>query len=157
MRWGHDDVIKWKHFPRYWPFVRGIHRSPVDSGHKDQWCGRLGVFYLCLNKRLSKQSRHRAYYEVIVMHMIYAHMVSLCFVWIWLREWIICILIIHLYSWLLRIHCGMIFPMPSKLPWRTGLHWLKTYYAKTKHTAIMVLCEGNPRCACDIRVRCFLG
>ena len=27
----HDDVIKWKHFPRYWPFVRGIHRSPVTS------------------------------------------------------------------------------------------------------------------------------
>ena len=24
----HDDVIKWKNFPRYWPFVRGIHRSP---------------------------------------------------------------------------------------------------------------------------------
>ena len=23
----HDDVIKWKHFPRNWPFVRGIHRS----------------------------------------------------------------------------------------------------------------------------------
>ena len=23
----HDDVIKWKHFPRYWPFVWGIHRS----------------------------------------------------------------------------------------------------------------------------------
>ena len=23
----HDDVIKWKHFPRYWPFARGIHRS----------------------------------------------------------------------------------------------------------------------------------
>ena len=21
-----DDIIKWKHFPRYWPFVRGIHR-----------------------------------------------------------------------------------------------------------------------------------
>ena len=21
----HDDVIKWKHFPRYWSFVRGIH------------------------------------------------------------------------------------------------------------------------------------
>ena len=26
----HDDVIKWKHFPRYWQFVRGIHRSPVN-------------------------------------------------------------------------------------------------------------------------------
>ena len=36
----HDDVIKWKHFPRYWPFLRGIHRSPVT--------GRL-------NTRLSKQ------------------------------------------------------------------------------------------------------
>ena len=22
----HGDVIKWKHLPRYWPFVRGIHR-----------------------------------------------------------------------------------------------------------------------------------
>ena len=30
----HDDVIKWKHFPRYWPFVRGIQRSPVNSPHK---------------------------------------------------------------------------------------------------------------------------
>ena len=27
----HDDVIKWKHIPRYWPFVRGIHRSSVNS------------------------------------------------------------------------------------------------------------------------------
>ena len=33
----HDDVIKWKHFPRYWPFARGIHRSPVNSPRKDQW------------------------------------------------------------------------------------------------------------------------
>ena len=29
-----DDVIRWKLFPRYWPFVRGIHRSPVNSHHK---------------------------------------------------------------------------------------------------------------------------
>ena len=32
----HDDVIKWKHFPRNWPFVRGIHRSPVNSPYKGQ-------------------------------------------------------------------------------------------------------------------------
>ena len=31
----HDDVIKWKHFPRYWSFVRGIHRSPMNSPHND--------------------------------------------------------------------------------------------------------------------------
>ena len=33
---GHDDVIKWKYFPRYWPFVRGIHRSPVNSPHNGE-------------------------------------------------------------------------------------------------------------------------
>ena len=33
----HDDVITWKHFPRYWPFVQGIHRSPVNSPHKGKW------------------------------------------------------------------------------------------------------------------------
>ena len=48
----HDDVIKWKHFPRYWPIVRGIHRSTVNSPHKGQWHGAL-IFSL---KRLSKQS-----------------------------------------------------------------------------------------------------
>ena len=33
----HDDVIKWKNFQRYWPFVRTIHRSPVNSPHEGQW------------------------------------------------------------------------------------------------------------------------
>ena len=32
----HDDVIELKHFPRYWHFVRGIHRSQVDSPHRGQ-------------------------------------------------------------------------------------------------------------------------
>ena len=51
----HDDVIKWKHFPRNWPLVRGIHRCipsqrPVTRSFE--------VFFgMCLNKRLSKQSR----------------------------------------------------------------------------------------------------
>ena len=27
----HNDVIKWKHFQRYWPLMRGIHRSPVHT------------------------------------------------------------------------------------------------------------------------------
>ena len=35
----HDGVIKWKHFPRYWPFVRGIHPSSGNSPHKGQWRG----------------------------------------------------------------------------------------------------------------------
>ena len=32
----HDDVIKWKHFQRYWPFAQGIPRSPVNYPHKGQ-------------------------------------------------------------------------------------------------------------------------
>ena len=39
---GRCSVIKWKHFPRYWSFVRGIHRSPVNSLTKasdaEVWC-----------------------------------------------------------------------------------------------------------------------
>ena len=43
----HDDAIKWKHFPRYWLFVRGIHRSPVKSPHKGQWRGALMFSLIC--------------------------------------------------------------------------------------------------------------
>ena len=43
----HDDVIKWKHFPRYWPFVRGIHWWLVDSPHKGQWRGAFMLYLIC--------------------------------------------------------------------------------------------------------------
>ena len=52
----HDDVIKWKHFPRYWPFVRGIHRSPVNSPHRPVTRNFDAFFDLHPNKLLSKQS-----------------------------------------------------------------------------------------------------
>ena len=41
------SVIKWKHFPRYWLFVGGIHRPPVDSPHRDQKCGALFFSLIC--------------------------------------------------------------------------------------------------------------
>ena len=40
----HDDVIKWRYFPSYWSFVRGIHCSLVNSPHKGQWRGALMPF-----------------------------------------------------------------------------------------------------------------
>ena len=46
-KWVHDDVIKWKYFPHYWPFVCGIHRSPVNSPHKGQWRGALMFSSIC--------------------------------------------------------------------------------------------------------------
>ena len=72
--WHHDDVIKWKHFPRYWPFVRGIHRSPVNSTHKGQWRGVLMFSLICAcingwvnNRKAGDLRRNRAHYDVIVM------------------------------------------------------------------------------------------
>ena len=43
----HDDVIKSKHFPRYWSFVRQIHRSPVNSPHKGHWREALMLSLIC--------------------------------------------------------------------------------------------------------------
>ena len=45
-----------KKIPRYWPFVSGKHRWPVDSPHKGQWVTRnFNVFFnLLINKQLSK-------------------------------------------------------------------------------------------------------
>ena len=71
----HDDIIKWKHFPRYWPFVRGIHRSPVNSPHKGQWRGALMFSFICAwinrwvnNREAGDLRRYRAHYIVIVMN-----------------------------------------------------------------------------------------
>ena len=68
----HDDVIK--HFPRYWPFVRGNHRSPVNSPHKGQWRGTLMFSLICAringwvsNDEAGGLRRQRAHYDVIVM------------------------------------------------------------------------------------------
>ena len=70
----HDDVIKWKHFPRYWPFMREIHWSPGDSPHKDQWRRALMFSLICVwinawvnNREAGDFRRHRAHYGVIVM------------------------------------------------------------------------------------------
>ena len=70
----HDDVIKWKHFPRYWPFVRGIHRSPVNSPHKGQWRRALMFSLICPwinywvnNYEAGDLRRHRTHYDVIIM------------------------------------------------------------------------------------------
>ena len=75
-RFSHDDVIKWKDFPRYWPFVRGIHLSPVNSPHKGQWRGSLLSLILVWisdwvnNREAGDLRRYRAHYDVIVMQTL---------------------------------------------------------------------------------------
>ena len=70
----YDDVIKWKHFPRYWPSVRGNHRSQVNSPHKGQWRGALMFSLISAwindwvnNRDASDLRRHRAHYDVTIM------------------------------------------------------------------------------------------
>ena len=70
----HDDIIKWEHFPRNWPFVREIHRSPVNSTHKDQWY--VALMYSLIfawtkrwpnNGDAGDLRRRRAHYDVTVI------------------------------------------------------------------------------------------
>ena len=80
----YDDVIKWKHFPRYWPFVRGIHRLPVNSPHKGQWRGALMFSLISAwingwvsNGEAGDLRRHHAQCDVIVMF------------WYWIPLWVL--------------------------------------------------------------------
>ena len=68
----HDDVIKWKKFSRYWAFVRGIHRSPMN--YKGQWRGALMFPLICTringwvnNGEAYDLWRHRSHYDVTAM------------------------------------------------------------------------------------------
>ena len=70
----HDDVIKLKHFPRYWPFLWGLHRSPVNSPHKGQWRGAFMFSLICAringwvnNCEAGDFRRIRPHYGVTVM------------------------------------------------------------------------------------------
>ena len=86
----HDDVIKWKHFARYWLFVRGIHRSAVNSTHKGQWRGALIFSLKCTwingwanNHEASDLRHHRAHYNDIVTPWSLA-IISFCVELFWI-------------------------------------------------------------------------
>ena len=78
-RWSythHDDLIKWKHFHRYWLFVRGIHLSrwiprtkASDAEMFSLICASINA---CVNNReASDLRRHRAHYDVIVLYYFF--------------------------------------------------------------------------------------
>ena len=108
----HDDVIKWKHFPRNWPFVRGIHWSPVNSPHKGQWRGALMFSLICarindwVNNREAGDLRcHRGHYDVIVMNTCSIHLTS--DVWGW------------------DMWCHLYVQSTSYIPMLPLLHWME--------------------------------
>ena len=70
----YGGVIKWKYSPRYLPFVRGIHRSSMDSRPKDQCRGTLIFSLMCVwtngwanNRDACDLSLHGAHCEVTAM------------------------------------------------------------------------------------------
>ena len=76
----HDDVLRWKPFPYYWPFVRGIQWSLVESPHKGPIMQALR--YLCCvgpHKLFNKQLNVRWFEttwrscDVIVMSLMLHH------------------------------------------------------------------------------------
>ena len=70
----HRDKTFYDDTFRYWPFVRGIHQSPVNSPHKGQWHGALMFTLICArikgwvnNPEAGDLRCHHAHYDVIVM------------------------------------------------------------------------------------------
>ena len=80
--WGHWVSSPWwphqmETFTRNWPFLRGIHRSPVNSPHKGQLRGTLKFSLTCAwindwinNREAGDLRRYRTHYDVTVLHMI---------------------------------------------------------------------------------------
>ena len=52
----HDDAMTLGRFLHYWPYVKGIHQSPVDIPHKGPVIRSFDVcFVVRINKLLNKQ------------------------------------------------------------------------------------------------------
>ena len=137
----HDDVIKWKHFPRNWPFVRKIHRSPVNFPHKGQWRGALmfSLIYVWINDWANNREagdlrRQHGHYDVIVMSTN-AWLRLKQYVMKWMKTTVINIRKVHMrlnsnyiffcdfeYWTILRYddRYALIFPQPSRLKY----HWV---------------------------------
>ena len=79
----YDDVIKWKYFPRFCPFVRGIPRSPENSPHKGQWNGALMFSLFCawidtwINNGEAGDSR-RHWYVIVMPPVDFIHGNAFC-------------------------------------------------------------------------------
>ena len=138
----HDDVIKWKHFPRYWPFVRGMHQSPVNSPHKGQW--RWGWWFETPSCPLWRHCNDMGRFTVYPKK--YAH--GFCFA-------VLCcgytLTDFPYPSGLLHWHCGnlTIAPVPAKQPW-----WIRI---NTSYEFIMNNCITTTKQSTTKPCAYFLG
>ena len=69
----HDDFIKWKHFPHYWPFVWGIHRWPAPRPMT--WSFHVSLIRAWINGWVNNREAadlrcHQAHYDITAMWTI---------------------------------------------------------------------------------------
>ena len=80
----HDDVIKWKHFPCYWLFVRRIHWSPMNSPQRpltrsfDVYLFWAWINGWVNNREAGDLRRHSAHCDVTVMWFFCLYSLSVC-------------------------------------------------------------------------------
>ena len=117
----------WRHqmetFSALLPFVRGIHRSPVNSPHKGQWRRALMFTLICVwingwvNNREAGDFRcQRAHYDVIVMY-------NFCTVLFYIHFYI------PLWDWLNQI--SAVFWHVSEINCCICVTWFRTWFSIT--------------------------
>ena len=123
----HDDVIKWKHFPRNWPFVREIHRW---APHKGQWRGALmfTLIYAWINDWVNNREagdlrRQHGHYDVIVMQSSRVYRVDELFLWKQLEIMI---------SYLLNVE--KILKLGTKISFRIGYNVIRFWATNKTNT-----------------------
>ena len=139
----HDDVIKWKRFPRYWPSVWGIHRSPVNSPHKGQCRGALMFSMSCIwingwinNREAGRLRRYRAHYDVIVMRsgddtniFFLGYVIALGWWWSCLMQELIKLLLCYYLYILYTLHLPQFFNMNDESKTQCWDKWMMPYEA----------------------------
>ena len=131
----HDDVIKWKHFPCYWQFVRGIHRSPGNYPHKGQWRGALMFSLICTgingwinNGEAGDLRRYRGHYDVNVMRNEHTCVTARI-------QWLICSPKFNRHPVVRR--------RASKLTWQRHRRVIKTCWHHMASCILVSISSGN--------------
>ena len=136
----HDDVIKWKYFPRYWPFVRRIQQSKVNSPHKGQWREPLMFSLIWVwindwvnNREAGELRRYRTHYDVTVLQFLGG--------WLWSRLWL-------LYATTITIAIYLLFVFPTL----RCAHHMNTQHIPlhVKYSIIMGIVHGKHWCEASL-------
>ena len=148
----HDDVIKWKHFPRYWPFARGIHRFPVNSPHKGQWRGSFMFSLISAwingwvnNREAGYLRRPLGHYDVRIMHF---HPRQLTISWMALMVCVPIFFLNHIVHLKLQTIPDFLFYIHVISSYQSAMIMCPTWDRNKRmfyHVSCVEYCCGNPK------------